>query len=260
MDENHCNIATSEEMVLKYDGAEVVEKNKEKTEYNNGNSVVVYGNAAQVKEMFKDWASYIGEIQNPDNNKNNPFFKSQYAPLDEVLNNARPILSKYGFGFFQSPTAEGKTVSVKTIITHKDGGSISFPSLTVVVAKDDPQSIIAGITYARRGSLNPILATHGEEDDDGNSSSNNHSSAKPEKTTSKVPSKATEVKLSESQKALSKLANDLYNDGVNEDLIKKTMGLNPRVEKDETKLKKALEELEKLKPEKTTKKVDLKEI
>jgi len=130
--------------------------------------IEIVGTEEQRRKMFEDWAAYIGEVQNPDNNAINPFFKSMYAPLDEVLNKTRPVLSKYGFGLFQSPTVKTGQVSVKTVLSHKTGGLISFPSLTLPIAKNDAQGIIAGITYARRGSLNPILATHGEIDDDGN--------------------------------------------------------------------------------------------
>lgn len=140
----------------------------------NAEYIEIFGNDEQRSEMFKDWAGYIGEIQNPDNTATNPFFKkpdgsgSLYSPLDEVLNNARPTLSKYGFGILQSPTAETGRVSVQTILVHKSGGIISFPVLTIPVSKNDAQGVIAAVTYARRGSLNPILATHGETDDDGN--------------------------------------------------------------------------------------------
>lgn len=157
------NIELAEEM---FERSGIALKN---TEY-----IEIFGNEDQRVAMFKDWAAYIGEIQNPDNTAINPFFKkpdgsgSLYAPLDEVLNNARPTLSKYGFGILQSPTAETGRVSVQTILVHKSGGIISFPALTIPISKNDAQGIIAAVTYARRGSLNPILVTHGETDDDGN--------------------------------------------------------------------------------------------
>lgn len=165
----------------------------------------IYGTDEQRKEMFKDWAGYIGEIQNPDNNAVNPFFKkpdgsgSLYSPLDEVLNNSRPVLAKFGFGLFQVPTAETGKVSVKTILTHKDGGMIVFPSLQIPITKNDAQGIIAGVTYARRGALNPILATHGETDDDGNSASN----------LQKKPISAQPDELKEVKANIIKLANEL---------------------------------------------------
>ena len=38
-------------------------------------------------------------------------------------------------------------------------------------AKDDPQTLIATVTYARRAALNAIFALYGENDDDGNTAS-----------------------------------------------------------------------------------------
>ena len=165
----------------------------------------IYGTDEQRKEMFKDWAGYIGEIQNPENSAVNPFFKkpdgsgSLYSPLDEVLSNSRPILSKYGFGLFQIPTAETGRVSVKTILTHKNGGMIVFPALRIPTTKNDAQGVISSITYARRGALNPILATHGETDDDGNSAS----------TPQKKPQSAQTDELKEVKANIVKLANEL---------------------------------------------------
>jgi hypothetical protein len=138
----------------------------------------IFGCYHQRQEMFEDWAKYIGEVQNPNNTKQNLFLKNSYAPLDEVLNVTRPLLSKYGFGIMQFPKSDGTQVSVQTILTHKSGAMISFPKFTLTVAKADAQSIIAGVTYARRGSLNPILATHGENDDDGNIAAGNDKKAK----------------------------------------------------------------------------------
>lgn len=145
--------------------------------FEDSDGIIIYGDEKQKIELYKDWAAFVGEIQNPENSATNPFFKtangkgSLYAPLDEVLNTARPVLSKYGFGLFQSPTYKSGQVSVKTILVHKSGCAINFPTFSIPIQKNDAQGVIAGITYARRGVLNPILCTHGETDDDGNACS-----------------------------------------------------------------------------------------
>lgn len=143
------------------------------------NDIEIYGDAEQRTEMFGDWALYIGEVTNPTNTKLNPYTKSMYAPLDEVLNATRPVLSKHGFGVFQTPFVVENKVYVKTLLTHKSGTMITFPTFSVPVVKADAQGVIAGVTYARRGGLNPILGTHGEADDDGNTAAGK----KPEKGT-----------------------------------------------------------------------------
>lgn len=164
----------------------------EKLALKDSEDIEIYGSSEQRTEMFKDWSNYIGEIQNPINTAMNPAFVEKggklipYAPLDEVLNNARPVLSKYGFGIIQVPTAPAGKVSVKTILTHKSGGFMSFPSFSLQTVRADAQSVISSLTYARRGSLNPLLATHGETDDDGNSLVNKDTK-KPETTKPDVP-------------------------------------------------------------------------
>lgn len=119
--------------------------------------------------MFSDLAKYYCEVTNPENNADNPFFKSKYAPLSEVLNTIRPVMGKYGLSIIQIPkTLEGGVGSVQTVLTHKDGAYISFPPLTGKPAKADIQGLGAVITYLRRFSLNAIAGVAGEVDDDGN--------------------------------------------------------------------------------------------
>lgn len=128
-----------------------------------------YGNDEQRAALMDAYTQYIGEVQNPKTTKLNPFTKSNYAPLDEVLNATRPVLSKYGLAVLQAPlNGDGNHVYVKTMLLHKSGGMVIFPVFGVTAAKGDAQGIIAALTYARRGALNPVLATHGEADDDGN--------------------------------------------------------------------------------------------
>jgi len=146
----------------------------------NNDSIEIYGTEKQRTEMFRDLSLYLGEIKNPENKENNAYLSQKnkenkidkdvlYAPLDEVLNTTRPVLSKYGFGLIQIPYAKERVAGVRTILTHKSGAFISFPILAVPTAQNTAQQVIAAITYSRRGALNPILATHGEVDDDGNS-------------------------------------------------------------------------------------------
>ena len=185
-----------------------------------------YASQEQLKEMFKDFSEYIGEIQNPDNSAINPFFKkpdgsgSLYAPLNEVLNNAKPVLAKHGFGFFQVPTAKTGQVSVKTILTHKSGAMVCFPALTIPISKNDAQGVIAGVTYARRGSLNPILGTHGETDDDGNTASGTGASSKGKPGSQKA---AIPPEVVEKRKNVIALANELGKAKVNQTIIYKAM-------------------------------------
>ena len=135
--------------------------------------VVFNGSPEQIAEMLDDYAKYFEEVTNPENSASNPFFKSKYSPLSEVLNTVRPLLGQYGFGILQSPkVSSAGLVQVQTIMTHRSGATISFPSIEARPAKADVQGIMSIITYLRRASVNAILGVCGEPDDDGNGNSN----------------------------------------------------------------------------------------
>ena len=50
-------------------------------------------------------SKFQGEVKNPPNSANNPFFKSKYAPLDVVINTTKDVLAKYGISYIQMPGA-----------------------------------------------------------------------------------------------------------------------------------------------------------
>lgn len=124
-----------------------------------------------VAKLFTSMSNYLAEVKNPANTAVNPFLKNKYAPLDEVLNTVRPVLAKHGLAISQFPTFNGDYVSVGTILAHKDGGYIVYPPVSVPITKKDAVSVVAGVTYARRCSLNAVLGIHGEADDDGSMAS-----------------------------------------------------------------------------------------
>ena len=130
----------------------------------------IVGTPEQRQEMFEAWAGFVGEVSNPLKTAAN-YNKGNYAPLNEVLDETRPLLSKYGFGLMQFPVVAGTKVSITTMLSFKNGACWTFPPLTMNAAKDDPQTIIATVTYGRRAALNAILVVYGENDDDGNAAS-----------------------------------------------------------------------------------------
>lgn len=130
----------------------------------------IVGTYEMRKEMFAAWAQFVGEVVNPLKTAAN-YNKGNYAPLDQVLNEIRPKLAEHGFGLMQNPVVNGNKVTITTILTFQNGACIVFPPLSMNAAKDDPQTLIATVTYARRAALNAIFALYGENDDDGNAAS-----------------------------------------------------------------------------------------
>lgn len=125
-----------------------------------------------IANISKSLSLFQEEVQDPAKNSDNPFFKSKYVELDDLLQATRPVLAKHGLSVLQEPTSQdGQTVSIKTIILHLSGEWIEFEPLTLKAVKSDPQGIGSAITYGRRYSLSSILGVAWDADDDGNGAS-----------------------------------------------------------------------------------------
>ena len=117
----------------------------------------------------------------------NPFFKSKYASLEEVIETVRAEAGKVGLTFTQLVDFEDGVIFVKTILMHETGECLT--SRTPVLTKDnnDPQKMGSGITYAKRYGLQAAFGLP-SEDDDGNEAS--VSSPKVEKVQTKTSKKS----------------------------------------------------------------------
>ncbi len=115
----------------------------------------------------------------------NPFFKSKYTPLEDIVDSIRPHLKELGLSFTQGGVLTDEThsnnegLSVKTRmvlatrIMHKSGQWIeSFFPLDAIPDKNGvvtPQAWGSASSYARRYGLQAAFGiTTGDVDDDGN--------------------------------------------------------------------------------------------
>lgn len=94
----------------------------------------------------------------------NPFFKSSYASLANILDSINDPLIESGLTVSQFPTGD---YSLTTILMHQSGEWIAA-EYSMRPVKDDPQGRGSAITYARRYALASILCLNIDEDDDGN--------------------------------------------------------------------------------------------
>ena len=122
------------------------------------------------------------ELKKAIKSADNPYFKSKYAGLDEVIEACRNVLNKHGIAVTQ-------TVEYTPECTEfpQDRDPIIVPPQTVLVTtllygeqsirsvmpleykKGDMQSLGSAMTYARRYSLQSICCLSTDEpDDDGN--------------------------------------------------------------------------------------------
>lgn len=125
-----------------------------------------------IKNIAKALSDFQAEVKNPANTADNPFFKSKYAPLPEILNEARPLLAKHGLAIIQSPSGNGQDISITTLLMHTSGEWIETDVLTAKADKATAQGAGSAITYIRRYSLSAVLGISSEDDNDGNPASN----------------------------------------------------------------------------------------
>jgi hypothetical protein len=103
------------------------------------------------------------KIGNLSKNAKNPFFKSAYLDLTDLLNAVEPLLQEQGLILLQ-PIVNNE---VRTgIFDSETGEEIAFSSIQLPDLKD-PQKLGSCITYFRRYTLKSLLAI-AEGDDDGN--------------------------------------------------------------------------------------------
>ena len=104
-------------------------------------------------------------IGNLSKNAKNPFFKSAYLDLTDLLNAVEPLLQDQSLVLLQ-PIRDGK---VYTEIIDTESNEVLIDSYISLPNITDPQKLGSAITYFRRYTLKSLLAI-AEEDDDGNDS------------------------------------------------------------------------------------------
>lgn len=98
----------------------------------------------------------------------NPFFKSKYAALPDILSAIRTPLYEAGLTINQFPTGNH---SLTTILIHAESGEYMMSTYEMKPTKDDPQGLGSCITYQRRYAIGAILSLNIDDDDDGNEAS-----------------------------------------------------------------------------------------
>lgn len=103
------------------------------------------------------------EIENAHKDAKNPYYNSTYSTLNSVLDSCKPTLNKNGILIAQK--CEGNKLT--TTLIHAESSEEISSSLDLI-AVQDMQKLGSAITYARRYTLQALIAI-GAEDDDANS-------------------------------------------------------------------------------------------
>jgi len=120
--------------------------------------------------FFQDYQNLINSFEALKKEASNPFFKSKYVTLNQILPIVKKHCTEHNFVFTQTIGRKDNVNILETALIHKSDKSIT--SQIEIIAKDqsDPQKVGAGITYARRYSLVTMFCLE-DEDDDGNTAS-----------------------------------------------------------------------------------------
>jgi len=117
-------------------------------------------------EFYQKLFSLQQEIEAISKESKNPFFKSNYADINQLLKHLKPLLKKYKLVIIQ-PIEQHEVYAIIQDVESKEKifSSIKLPDT------NDPQKIGSAITYYRRYNVISLLGLECE-DDDGNIASN----------------------------------------------------------------------------------------
>ena len=145
-----------------------------------------------IVELSKALAKFQEEVKQPLKDKNNPFFKSKYVPLENVVEAITDVAPKNGLSFVQwALNDENGRVGVATMLMHESGEWIEFDAVHMKADKETAQGAGALITYLKRYSLSAVFGITSDQDDDGNGASGN-----------KAPKSATQAEIGNLKKEI----------------------------------------------------------
>ncbi|MDM8098694.1 ERF family protein [Oceanobacillus oncorhynchi] len=128
-----------------------------------------------IVEISKALAKFQGEVKQPLKDADNPYFKSKYVPLENVVESISSIAPNHGLSFVQwALNDENGRVGVATMLMHESGEFIEFDPVFINAEKQTPQGAGSLITYLKRYSLSAVFGITSDQDDDANESSGNN--------------------------------------------------------------------------------------
>lgn len=116
-----------------------------------------------VLKKLDDFKSKVGKLKK---NGDNPFHKSKYATLDNVIDTIEEPMREAGIGYYQTTEKEG----LITTIYDLEDTKLAITGFLPFIGATDMQKLGSAITYNRRYALVTMLGLE-QEDDDGNKAS-----------------------------------------------------------------------------------------
>lgn len=128
-----------------------------------------------IVEISKALTEFRKEVKQPMKDADNPFFKSKYVPLPNVVEAIDETAPKHGLSFVQwLLNDETGQMGVATMIMHNSGEFIEFDPVFMKAEKQTPQGAGSLATYLKRYTLSAAFGITSDEDDDGNQATGNN--------------------------------------------------------------------------------------
>jgi len=155
----------------------------------------------EINELAAALVAAQAEFSAVPKGSNNPFFKSKYAALPDVVASASPVLAKHGLAVtqgisFQQGFSDNANVlhdTLTTTLIHKSGQWIQS-EMPLHLPKQDPQGQGSAVTYARRYAYMAILGLVADDDDDGNAASRPKVQSQPKPAPQQVRDLTTQLR------------------------------------------------------------------
>lgn len=139
-----------------------------------------------IKSIATALVGFHKEVGKIAKDSSNPFFKSKYASLSNILDGISDPLNNNGLSIVQFPDGE---FGLTTRLIHTSGEWMES-TYSMKPSKDDPQGRGSALTYQRRYAIGAILSLNIDEDDDGNQASKKQKEVPKQKLSDKAFSDA----------------------------------------------------------------------
>lgn len=118
-----------------------------------------------IKEISKAFLKAQREMGVALKDAKNPFFKSNFADLNSVIDACLGVLNEQDISVWQpTVTIEGRNY-VKTLLTHSSGEWLASYTEVLFQKPNDPQAQGSGISYARRYGLQSMVVLKATDND-----------------------------------------------------------------------------------------------
>lgn len=142
-----------------------------------------------IDKLAPSFCKFQAEVGDVIKNSNNPFYKSKYADLTQVLETVRKPLADNGLSIIQGNEQSDipETINITTRLLHESGQYIDSGALTLHITKKDPQMAGSAVTYGRRYQLASLLGLIQADDDANTHVTQPNQQQPPKKTETKPP-------------------------------------------------------------------------